>query len=201
MSNQPRARRWRSLMGAMTLSALILASAALPGAAETPEAFARKVADVTKTADWKGFAALFDPDALTELKKLLRGLLAEESTRPMGKAFTGLATAEEVDKLSGEQVFERFMSTVSTNIPGFTEALKSADIQVIGHVDEKPDLAHVVTRNTVKVGEVKVTKMEVISLRKQGDSWRALLSGSLEGVVEQLRQLAKKEPAPAGGTR
>jgi hypothetical protein len=201
MHSRSRARRWRSWGRALPLLALILALASLPAAAETPEAFARKVADVTTAADWKGFAALFDPEALADLKRLLRGMLAEETTRPMGKAFTGLSTAEEADKLSGEQVFERFMANVSGNIPGFTEALKSADIQVIGHVDEKPDLAYVVTRNTVKVGESKITKMEVISLRKQGDSWRALLSGSLEGVIEQLRLITKKDAAPASGTR
>lgn len=41
-----------------------------------------------------------------------------------------------------------------------------------------------------------MTKVEVISLRKRGGTWKALLSGSLEGVVEQLRATAKKK---AGG--
>jgi hypothetical protein len=184
---------------ACALAFAVLAATLSPvRAAETPEQAAKKVAEATKAADWKAFAALFHPEALADLKRLLRDLTAEETTRDMAKMFLDVSTPEELDKLSGEQVFERFMGKISAKVPGFGDALKSADIQILGHIEEKPDLAYVVSRNTIKVGEAKITKMEVISLRKQGDSWKALLSGSLEGVVEQLRVRAKKKPGGEG---
>jgi hypothetical protein len=189
---------WTSALAAALLLAVAAGTVAPARAADTPEQVAKKVADATKAADWKAFSALFHPDALAELKKLLREITAEESTREMSKMFLGVTTPAELDKMTSEQVFERFMGTISTQIPGFADALKSADIQIVGHLEEKPDLAYVVTRNTVQVGELKMTKMEVISLRKQGDTWKALLSGSMEGFVAQIRQLAKAKAGAKG---
>ncbi len=198
MTRKPDNTPWMITLACALVLALTAVHPSPIRAAETPEQVARKVADATKAADWKAFAACFHPGALADLKRLLRDLTADEGTRVMAKTFVGLSTPEELDKLSGEQVLERFMSKISEQVPGFAEALKGADIQILGHVDEKPDLAHVVSRNRVKVGELKVTKMEVISLRRQGNRWKALLSGSLEGMVEQLRAAARKKPAPEG---
>lgn len=196
MRSLPRAS-WTTALAA----ALFLLAAATPSAArgdETPEQFARKVADATKAADFKTFATLLHPEALADLKKLLREFTVEEPTREIAKMFFGVSTPEEMDKLSGAEVFERFMTTISGQVPNFAEALKSSEIQVLGHIDEKPDLAHVVTRNTAQVGDLKMTKMEVITLRKYGNGWRALLAANIEGVVAQIRQMARKKAATGG---
>lgn len=109
---KPYRATWMTPLACALAIAILAATPSSASAAETPEQVAKKVADATKAADWKGFAALFHPDALADLKRLLRDLTAEEGTREMGKMFLGVTTPEELDKMTGEQVFERFMGNI-----------------------------------------------------------------------------------------
>lgn len=49
------------------------------------------------------------------------------------------------------------------------------------------DVAHVVTRNKVSVGEIEVEAMEVVSFRKVGSEWKALMLGKIKGLASQLK--------------
>ena len=192
MLHPQRHRPWRPLFGALLLACSV---STLAAGAETPEQAAQKVIDATKAADWKAFASLLDPEALSGLRTLLRDLMSETSSQPAAKMLTGVQSLEELDKLSSSQVFERFMANVTGQVPGYVEAAKGAEVRILGHVDEKPDLAHVVSRNTVRLEEITLTKMEVVTLRRHGNRWRALLSGNLEGVMAQLRRSLAARPA------
>ena len=68
------------------------------------------------------------------------------------------------------------------------------DMEILGEVMEGPDLAHVVTRNTVSVGEVEVEGMEVVSCRKQGDEWKLLVSTQMKGLANQIRAALAQVP-------
>ena len=55
-----------------------------------------------------------------------------------------------------------------------------------GH-PEGNDVVHVVYRGTATVGEVKISKMSVMSLKADGDSWRMLLTGDIEGMAAMMK--------------
>jgi hypothetical protein len=44
-------------------------------------------------------------------------------------------------------------------------------------------------RMTLPVGEGKVTKMDVTSLQREGDTWKALLKGDMQAVVTNLTRM------------
>lgn len=96
-------------------------------------------------------------------------------------------------------VFVRFMGNLTTFVPQIREMTAGSEYQVLGHVDEG-DRTHVVFRATLRRGTAELTKMEVLSLQRDGESWKVLLTDDLADVVAGLgRQLISKPPAAAAG--
>jgi putative sterol carrier protein len=60
-------------------------------------------------------------------------------------------------------------------------------LDVVGHVREGDDVVHVVYRGTTSVGNVKISKMSVMSLKADGESWRMLLTGDIEGMAAMMK--------------
>jgi len=52
--------------------------------------------------------------------------------------------------------------------------------------------SHVVTRNKVTVGEVDVEALEVVSFKRIGSEWKALLSGRSKGLANQLKATLRR---------
>ena len=66
------------------------------------------------------------------------------------------------------------------------------DTEIIGTVKEG-DITYVLTRSTAGNADVKLTQVEVISMIPDGDSWKLLLSGKMEGIAQALKaQLQKR---------
>ena len=144
-------------------------------APETTSAFFEQL----QKGNYEAAAAFFDPPAVKEFRESLNiideaPLAAQSQFR---EAFFGAgATAESIAKLSDLEFFSFFLKAAL----GQAEALGTANfdsMEVLGEVMEGPDLAHVVTRTKVSVGEIEVEGMEVVSCRKRGDEWKLLLSG------------------------
>lgn len=91
--------------------------------------------------------------------------------------------------------FVRFMSNLTTFVPQIREMTAGSEYQVLGHVDEG-DLAHVVFRATLRRGERTLTKMEVLTLKRDGERWKVLLTDDLINLVGGLSQ-SFLQPRPA----
>jgi hypothetical protein len=76
--------------------------------------------------------------------------------------------------------------------PEFQSILGAAETDMLGHVSEGPDLAHVVYRMRLTVEGVAITKLDVMSLRRAGSEWRGLLKGDIEGMAEAIRRQMEK---------
>lgn len=97
------------------------------------------------------------------------------------------------------ELFVQFMSNLMVFLPQICEMTAGSEYQIIGHVEEG-NLAHVVFRATLRRGEAKLTKMEVLTVKREGLGWKVLLTDDLANLVIGLgRQLASppKEPAPS----
>lgn len=169
--------------------ALVMTLALPAGAAptETPEAF---VARSVKAAQQKGTGALADfmhPDELARFKRLMTSILAQAEPAAgdtLARAMFGAdATLDSVLKLTPAEFMRDMLDGVMSR-PGVT--VKIGDGQVLGSVREG-EVVHLVTRNVATVNELTVTKMEVVSVRPNGDSWGMLLSGELEGMADAMR--------------
>lgn len=172
----------------LLLPALGLAQAPPPPqaakAAASPQEVLLTTVELTKKGDWAGFAKIMHPEALADLRRMFRPLV-EAGTEEVGKPFFGIESIKEFDALSDPAMFERFMGNL-VKFPGVAEALGSAEVSVIGTVEEGPDLAHVVYRGTARSEGVTVSKTNVTTLRRANGEWKALLNGSIEGMAARL---------------
>ena len=166
---------------------------------ETPESVAARYTRAMQSKNWKASAALMHPDALKQLKKMFRPIVFAAPDLELGKTFFGVKTAAEFDRLSGAQSYERLMAALIKLNPETGLALANSKSQIIGHVLEGENTAHVVYRMTARVRGISITKLGVMPLRKSGHNWRGLLTGDIEGMAAALSgmnapQTASKSP-------
>lgn len=166
---------------------LIMSSSSVYGAT-APETTAEYFKYVEE-GDFAAAASLFDPPALTEFRQSLAIINEAPPTaqQQFREAFFGAgATVESIAELSDSEFFASFLRAARSQ----AEALGSADfdgLEILGEVMEGPDIAHVVTRNKITVGEVEIEGMEVVSCKKRGDEWKLLMSSQMKGLANQIR--------------
>jgi len=158
--------------------------------AETPEDVVARQLAAMRAGDWNKFTACMDIPALKEFQASMLSVLnaapAEGPRAQMLKAFFADQTIPQLTAATPATFFAAFMHGLTNSNPIIKQGMASADGQILGHIDEAPDKAHVVMRMSVPVGEGKVTKMDVTSLRRDGDTWKALLKGDMQAIVANL---------------
>lgn len=173
---------------------LVLSSSSIHGATapETTEAFFEQL----QKGDFEAAARFFDPPELTEFRKSLEIINQAPATaqQQFREAFFGAgSTAESIAALSDTEFFASFLRAAIAQ----AEAQGTANfdgMEVLGEVMEGPDLAHVVTRNRVSVGEIEVEGMEVVSCKKRGDEWKLQVSTEMKGLANQIRSALASVP-------
>ena len=103
--------------------------------------------------------------------------------------FFNVRTPAEYDRLSEAQTFERLMRGLIQMVPEMRSTIATSKFQIIGHVMESSEVAHVVYRSKMTTQGLEVTKTEAISLRKSGTSWRVLLEGDIEGLAAMFSRM------------
>lgn len=192
---------------------LFLAASIAPGlcpAAELapdlpPEAVLREAYARMRAGDWNAAAEAFDPAALARFRALLEPLFVAASAPADAEArgqenrdammlmllFAPAKSVEEVRALSDRELFARLMRG--------TMSLAGAELDeqvILGNVAEGRDLVHVVTRNTARMDQTTVSKVEAVTLQRTPQGWRLALTGEIEGLAETLQATAEAGRAP-----
>lgn len=173
------------------LLSIIFATLALPAAraqpvpADTPEAVVTAMNASMAAGDWQAAAAWFDPQALQDFRAMLAPLVDTVPEAQQGLMVAMLFDGNSVDSLKRASDAEFFASFMAGMMRMSGGKLERNDI--IGSVAEGDELRHVVTRATASAEGVRITKMEVVSLRKTPHGWRAMLKGDMTGMVEALK--------------
>jgi hypothetical protein len=178
------------LLGVFVLAALCISSHA-----ETPEAVVTRQLEAMRTGDWGKFTESMHETTLQEFKNTFVAIISaapESGPRDeMLKTFFGGKSVAELTATPPSAFFATFMTNFSNFNPALKQGMASAEGQVLGHVDEGPDKTHVVMRMTIAMGDTKVTKMDVTSLQRDGDSWKALLKGDMQAVMTGMARMLK----------
>lgn len=144
------------------------------------------------------------PAALERFQKILSAIAdaiaaAPAERKPPAKmisALFGEAGPAAMKTDPARDVFVRFMNNLMTFLPQVREMTAGSEYQVLGHVEEG-NLAHVVFRATLRRGTAEMTKMEVLTLKLDGDNWKVLLTDDLADLITGLgRQLSSPPPPP-----
>ena len=113
---------------------------------------------------------LFRKEAAAGKKEITQGLFGPGAT---------LASVESMAPLD-------FMNGMFVHLGGALEGIVFKDAELLGSVREK-DIVHVVSRVSVDgPNGLKLRQMEVVSVKPDGDGWKLLLNGSLEGIAAAL---------------
>lgn len=201
-----------SRIHALVLSVAVLFAPGFAAAAELPpelppEAVLREAYARMRAGDWSAAAETFDPAALARFRTMLEPLFSAASA-PAGEGqenrdammlmllFAPAKSVEDVRALSDRELFARLMRG--------TMSLAGAQLdgqQILGHVPEGRDLVHVVTRNTARMDEVTVSKIEAVTLQRTAQGWRLALTGEIEGLAETLQATVEAGKAEADEPR
>jgi hypothetical protein len=164
-------------------------------AASTPESVLRGYTDALKAADWQAAARHMHPEALATFQRLFNAIVTADSTGKMARDMFGLAEDQSFESITPEIAFEKVMNMLVTASPLMSEMLKSATATPLGTVREG-DVVHVLYRSQMKAQGSTVSKVEVLSTKRDGDNWRALLRGDMESALTAL--LSRLATKPGG---
>jgi hypothetical protein len=177
--------RWQTIV-AIWLG--LATNAAAQDSLATPEAAVNHLFATMRAGNWSAFAASMHPTALRKFHDMLGPVVVSPRGAEVRRELFGGATAEDISKFSDEQFFARFISKSMGADPELRTVLDSSQIQVLGHVDEAPDVAHVLVRMRMSIGGIRIAKPDVISFERQGSVWLGLLRADVEIMAAALRQ-------------
>lgn len=171
---------------------LAVPAAAVAQETGTPEAAARAYIKAMQQNQVDAFIAMMHPEALAQFKKMMLPLAQTAAKKGKEKElmvlFMGVKTAAQLEALPPAAVFKAFYKGLLHMMPHMAKILAGSQMKVLGHVNEGPDLAHVVYRAVMKMDKVNFQKLEVISLKKYHGKWMVMLSGNIQGIAAQLKQ-------------
>jgi hypothetical protein len=157
---------------------------------ETPEAVTRQYGAAMRAGDWVGTADLMHPDALRQFRRMFLPILAADTTGQLCQRLFAASSSAELAALPDAELFARFFRTLVGSSPELNGMFAGEELVPVGHVLEGPDVAHVVFRMKLAADGVTITKVQAMSLRRVGSTWRVLLSGEVEGLAAALARRA-----------
>jgi len=193
------------LKSVLILAALYVATGAghAQAAQDTPESIAKAYFAAMQAGDWAKCASFMHADALAAMKRTFNSVIIADKTGEAAKSIFGLKNSSEYDQLSETVVFERLMSFITGSVTEMKAVLSASTTSILGRVDESPDLTHVVFRTQIKLAGAEMNEVDLMSFKKQGAAWRALLTSDMEemftkfaeGMAHASKDQEKKSPS------
>ena len=173
----------------------------------SPEVVVAKAMDAVNHGRIDEFVKALDPDSLEEARKSIVESV-DEGVKRVGEAkvlqsFPGVKSAKALKALDGPRLFAGVLQRMSSD-PDMKKSLAETKIDVFGHVDEGEDTAHVIYRSTVKLGENDIQRLNVATLRKNGQTWKMVIPDEFAGPMRRgapgnpALNLADTEVEPLG---
>jgi hypothetical protein len=184
--------RTSSLLAILLVGPAAARAAGKEESPRSPEAVAKAYFNALKANKPDEAARLMHPEALKAFRGMLLGAAKaadeEGQAKELLRLFSGVDSLDALKKLDPPEFFAAFLKAVGKLRPEIVGILTKSEAQVLGHVKEGKDLAHVVCRLKAKVDEAKMTGVTVISLRRTEKGWGVLLSAQIEGLGAALKK-------------
>jgi hypothetical protein len=187
----------RILLATLALAFPVLCAAAT----STPEQVAAQLLESYRTSNYQRAVETIDPAEIAEFAADVRVVFGDENVQAgsamRAELFGSDMSGKQLDSLSDADLLARFMK-------GYIEVLgrrsNAAPVQVtaftiLGHVDEPPDLAHVVARVTVRDQSLSVTAIRPFTMKKVANQWLAQLDDTTKALLNKLRGDVERELA------
>lgn len=157
----------------------------------TPQSVAEAYVAAIRANGMSAAADYIHPDELRRFKEMLSPLFADASSSTaqgfVPAVFGPQATVESVTALDPLSFMRAFMGFIDRQMKAVN--LTVGNVQILGAVPEGA-IVHLVSRTSAGGSDVRLTKLEVMSLKPYMGTWRLLLSGQIEGFAEALKARA-----------
>jgi len=157
----------------------------------SPEAVVRFAMAAMKEDRMSDFARTMHPGELKKLQDLMVSAAIEAENKGQAKQllvlFPGTKSVDDLKKMSGEDFFASFFQGITRLRPEFKQVLGGSEATILGKVPEGTETMHVLCRMTMTINGIKVSKVDVISLRKEGSQWGMVLNAEFEGMAKMLK--------------
>jgi hypothetical protein len=155
----------------------------------TPEAAAELYIRSVRAIRWSAAAQFLAPGTLDRFRTTVT-MIADADTTGAIRSYLVQTDSVAMGTLSDAEVFDRAIGVVIDDMPGLMHALYDRDDEVIGHVLESPDSAHVVYRTTARLSGA-VSEVKVMQLERGSEGWRVLWSDELDVLDAALRGVGR----------
>jgi len=176
---------------ALALLTVLATPLATQQATETPEQVAARYLHALSAQQWDSMAFLMHPYALHQLRDVLAPLFEAPSLDGAREELLGVRSISAAKALSDTAVFTAFIARGLGSQSQLMDFLRKAKIQLIGHVPEGRDTVHIVYRMTFEDSTAAISKMDVFSMLRMGNTWRGLLSADFRMLGAMLRRQAR----------
>src|SRR5262249_54217793 len=157
-------------------------------AQDTPESVAKAYFAAQQAGDWAKCASFMHADALASMKRKFGSVISADKTGQAAKSIFGLKSGAEYAQLSEAVIYERLMSFITNSVPEMKAVMSASTNSVLGKVDESPELTHIVFRTQVKLAGAEMNEVDLISFKKQGETWRALFTSDMEEMFTKFAE-------------
>ncbi|HUF75062.1 MAG TPA: hypothetical protein VMM35_02230 [Longimicrobiales bacterium] len=147
----------------------------------TPESTADAFLRSVRAIRWEPTGRLLHPQTSDRFRTLVSMIAQADTTGEARRYLTGTDAAG-FSALGDAEVFARAIGAMIDDMPGLMHALYDRDDEVVGHVAEGTDSAHVVYRTLARIGGA-VPEVKIMQLARADDGWRILWSDEL-GVLD-----------------
>ena len=151
-----------------------------------PEAAFKTFVEAARENDWAACSQMMHPEALAEFHRAFTSIARSDESGEVARMFFGVESGEDVVKLSPSSSFERVMQAIIAMYPGTEEIFGTSETTILGSVPEG-EVIHIVYRVYMEIEGGSVSKIAVASFKRDGDQWRALLTGDMEGMIQAFQ--------------
>lgn len=148
--------------------------------------------EACRAAKWEAYAKLMDPRDLAEFKQKLRPVLQAAPQNPTAPGqglldlFDGGKDLKTVAAWQPQEFFARFMRGTANTTP-LWQGNANLKYKIVGIVRENAEQAHALVRVEKTMMTLKITRMEVVSLRRvAGVDWKISMPEELRGLAQTL---------------
>lgn len=176
-------------MGKLVVAVLCLLFAPAVANAQTPaspESAARAYFAARQAGDWAAAAGLMDPRALERFKSVFVVVAEADTSGEMLRDLFGVRSAAEFARLQPSEVYVRVNRAMLLLSPELRASFAEMSAEIIGHVQESPDRAHIVYRMRMSPADTTDGRIEVVTFRRSNGAWRALLTSEFDGLLRAL---------------
>lgn len=171
----------------LTVAVLLTGLADARAQVDDPATVAQEYFRLMQTEGVASVVKVMHPDALADFKSMILPIVSaddDSGANGLRLMLFGEKTAAEVAELPAAD-FMAGMMTLTMSTLGDSE-VSFDKMDVIGVLPED-DVRHVLVRQTITLGDLSQTKLEVLSMAPHEGTWRMLLSGEMQGVADALR--------------